>query len=58
MSSPGAATLRAGSVQHVRPRGRATVRLLGLLTLLVVALAVRLSLLIRSSWLLEGDDAL
>ena len=58
MSSPGAATLRAGSVQHVRPRGRATVMLLGLVTLLVVALAVRLSLLIRSSWLLEGDDAL
>jgi hypothetical protein len=31
---------------------------LGLLALLAIALALRLSLLVRSSWLLEGDDAL
>jgi hypothetical protein len=30
----------------------------GILALVVLALAVRLSLLIRSGWLLEGDDAL
>src|SRR5205085_9863854 len=31
---------------------------LGVIVLLVAALAVRLSLLFRSGWLLEGDDAL
>jgi Dolichyl-phosphate-mannose-protein mannosyltransferase len=31
---------------------------LGILALLVLALALRLSLLVRSAWLLEGDDAL
>src|SRR5260370_13202188 len=31
---------------------------LGLLALLAIALALRLSLLVRSGWLLEGDDAL
>ncbi|MBV9595718.1 MAG: glycosyltransferase family 39 protein [Chloroflexi bacterium] len=62
------------SVLHVRPnaggsrlatsapstvaKGTATLAMLGLTLLLLVALAMRLSLLVRSNWLLEGDDAL
>jgi hypothetical protein len=35
-----------------------TLALIGALLLVAIGLAVRLSLLVRSSWLLEGDDAL
>src|ERR1700704_5074764 len=38
-------------------RGRAW-PLLGILGVVALALAIRLSLLVRSGWLLEGDDAL
>src|SRR6266851_4524262 len=37
---------------------RARLMLVGVVALFVAALAVRLSLLVRSGWLLEGDDAL
>lgn len=37
---------------------RNTGALVGILALLALALALRLSLLVRSDWLLEGDDAL
>jgi hypothetical protein len=39
-----------------RPRGRTI--LVGVVALVAAALAVRLGLLVRSGWLLEGDDAL
>ena len=58
MSSAGAATLRVASAPPLARRGRRSVLILGVLALLVVALGLRLSLLVRSSWLLEGDDAL
>ena len=38
-------------------RGRAW-PLLGIVGVVALALAIRLSLLVRSGWLLEGDDAL
>src|SRR5215469_11696688 len=49
--------MRAPTSTPTRRRG-ATLAALGLVVLLAVALGVRLVLLVRSSWLLEGDDAL
>src|SRR3954454_21875561 len=58
VSSVGASPLRAGSAQPVRHRPRAPWLVVAILALLAAALALRLSLLVRSNWLLEGDDAL
>jgi hypothetical protein len=52
-----AVAVRQPTSAPVRRHG-ATFAVVGLVVLLVVALAVRLGLLLRSSWLLEGDDAL
>src|SRR5207248_3951797 len=54
----GASPLRAGSAQPVRHGPRAPWLVVAILALLAAALALRLSLLVRSNWLLEGDDAL
>jgi 4-amino-4-deoxy-L-arabinose transferase-like glycosyltransferase len=52
-------TLRVGSTQPLRrKRGGNMVFVVAIAGLLAIALALRLSLLVRSSWLLEGDDAL
>ena len=51
-------TLRVRPAERARRRGGAAVVLIGVLVLIGLALAPRLSLLVRSSWLLEGDDAL
>jgi len=58
MTTAGAATLHAGSAERLAYRRRAPWVILGVFALVAVALAVRLSLLVRSNWLLEGDDAL
>ena len=58
MTSAGAATLHVGSAQRLVHRRSAPWVVLGVCALVAVALAVRLSLLARSNWLLEGDDAL
>src|SRR5881227_3929822 len=58
VSSVGASPLRVASAQPVRHRRRAPWLVVGILALLAAALALRLSLLVRSNWLLEGDDAL
>ena len=58
MTAAGATRLRVASAQPVRHRRGAPWLVLGVLALLAVGLAVRLSLLVRSNWLLEGDDAL
>jgi hypothetical protein len=49
-------SLVAPAVQHGTPRP--TLMLIGVVTLFVAALVLRLSLLVRAGWLLEGDDAL
>jgi hypothetical protein len=53
-------TPRVGPARRARRRGgaAAAVVVLGVVVLIGLALAPRLSLLVRSSWLLEGDDAL
>ncbi|MBV9580221.1 MAG: hypothetical protein JO057_16660, partial [Chloroflexi bacterium] len=45
------------SSSPARPHS-STLAIVGVVVLMTVAVAVRLSLLVRSSWLLEGDDAL
>jgi hypothetical protein len=52
-----AVAVRASTSAPARRSG-ATLIVVGFGALLAVALAVRLALLVRSSWLLEGDDAL
>ena len=58
MTTTEAGTLRAGPGERVRRRGGAAVVVVSVLVLIAVALGLRLGLLVRSSWLLEGDDAL
>ncbi len=58
MSSVGTLSLRVGASERVRRSRGGRWLVIALVGLILVSLAVRLSLLLRSSWLLEGDDAL
>jgi 4-amino-4-deoxy-L-arabinose transferase-like glycosyltransferase len=59
VSSIGTLSLRVGASERVRrPRVFWRWVVVALVGMILVALAVRLSLLLRSNWLLEGDDAL
>ena len=58
MSSAGTLSLRVGASERVRRSRGGRWLAIALVGLILVSLAARLSLLLRSSWLLEGDDAL
>ncbi len=57
-ATPATAHSLLGERPRVRGQPRGRVILVGVVALVAAALAVRLSLLVRSGWLLEGDDAL
>jgi hypothetical protein len=58
VSGTAAVIVHAAARKQIRRRREVGLVLVGVVGLLIIAAAIRLSLLVRSSWLLEGDDAL